>query len=1343
MIYFKILILFILSLLVFKPTASGNNFKFVNYQVNNGLSENTVQCIIQDDRGFLWFGTKDGLNRFDGSEFKIYKHEPGNTQSLGNNFIRSLFQDTDGRIWVGTDNQLYILNPITEVFEPFTLQTRDGQFINSAVTSIVSENKNKIWIGTMTQGAFCYNKTTGLLTQYTQGKSPQSIGSNLVWNIYRDNAGTIWIGTRSGLSAFNKETSTFVTYGSREEKSPFEDPEILSIFEDSDGELWLGTWSGGLVRFNRTTNEFTTWFNSNATKYITHIRAIFEYQKDELLVGSDDGLYLFNKKTLRFTRVDDPADPYSLSDQNVYSIYKDREEGIWVGTYFGGVGYISTNSKIIEHYYPKSHKNTLSGKAVSQFCEDEKGNLWIATEDGGLNYFNTKTRQFTSYLPKTDQNSISYHNIHALIIDGNNLWIGTFSRGLDVMNLETGTFKNYQYQENDSNTINDNCIFSLYKSKAGEIYIGTPFGLSRYNKSLDNFTRIPEINGFVYDMTEDHLGNFWIACYGEGVFKRKANSEKWINYLHDHKDSTSLCFNKISAVYQDEQHRLWFSSEGGGICKYNYETDNFRTIDQSSGLPNNVAYGVVDDIQGNIWVSTNKGISRINPTLGEVKNYTQEDGLQSNQFNYKSVFKASDGKFYFGGINGFNTFYPGQLKENQYIPPVWITEFSLLDTNNATASDSSLIPGPSKNKITLKHNQASFRINFVNLSFQARSKNQNAYILENLNQRWITTSRQNQATYINLPPGNYAFKVKGANNDGRWNQTGDSLSIEILPPLWKTNYAYAGYLFLSFGFIFLLVKNYLRITHAKQEKKIEEFKLRKEKETYLSKINFFTNIAHEIRTPISLIKAPLECIKTPGISPQETEENIQVIDKNADRLLNLVNQLLDFRKIEEDSYNPAFEPVTFNSLIPELCYRFKPAAMQKKIVITPVIPKEPFICNADREALTKIISNLMTNALKYARQKIEISLRQVDGCFEISVSDDGPGIDDKYRERIFDPFFQIEGTNKDDKKYGTGIGLAFSRQLAEKHNGRLFLDNSNLSGARFILRISTHLQRTSLEKEENKILTPPTIQPETTAPEITKRDHGSKQTLLIVEDNEDLCNFLERNLKVEYMVKTASNGKEAINFLERNSVDIIISDIVMPEVDGMELVRKTRENEQFSHIPIILLSARNNVESKIEGLDVGADSYIEKPFSFEYLKAQVNSLLRNRERLLEKFANSPFIPYGSIANNKKDEEFLNRLNKEIENNMTNPDYTIEQLTNTLSMSRSNLQRKIKGISGMTPNDYIRVFKLKKAARLIIEGKYRINEICYLAGFNNPSYFSKCFQKQFGKLPSEFMKEEQL
>lgn len=1318
--------------------ASAYNFSFRKHQVNQGLSGNTVHCILQDDRGFMWFGTQDGLNRFDGSNYKIFKNDPNDVHSLGNNFIRSLYQHTDNQIWVGTDQRIFIFDPETEYFQQFIEKTDKGIAITSAVTSIEADNEHSIWIGTMTQGAFSYNTITGKLTQYKSEDGSKSIPDNLVWRIYKDYSGTVWIGTRSGLSRFNKESKSFITYGSREEKSVLVDPEILSVFEDSDGDIWLGTWSGGLSRYNKTTDTFTSYFNEQDDVYISHIRAFFEYEKGKLLIGSDDGLYLFNKKTLQIQRIDDSRDQNSLSDQNIYAIYGDKEGGIWIGTYFGGVNYLSPNSSVIEHYYPNYKESSMSGKAVSQFLEDPKGNLWIATEDGGLNYFNTTTKEFTAYLPHEDKPSISYTNLHSLLLDQNKLWIGTFSRGLDVMDLRTGQFANYQYNLNDTNTIDDNCVFALYKTKDNDIFIGTPFGLSRYNRHLNNFERIPEVRGFVYDMAEDHLGQLWVACYGQGVFRYDLLGKEWSSYRHKNYKDNSLCFDKIVDIFQDEKQRLWFSSEGGGICKYNYETNDFTTIDVSDGLPNNVVYGALDDKYGHIWVSTNKGIAKIDPSSLKIKTFTSEDGLQSNQFNYRSSLKTSNGKFYFGGINGFNSFFPDRLRENEYAPPVLITHFKLLDADKRIKKDTLSHKAHNVGKhITLRYDQASFRIDFVSLSFMAQGKNEYSYLMENLNEKWIRAGNQTNVSYINLKPGDYVFRVKGSNNDGLWNDEGDFIQIKILPPLWRTDYAYLFYLVLTIILAYYLYKFYQRNLRRKQKQKLEDFKVEKEKEMYASKINFFTNIAHEIRTPVSLIKAPLDSILQSKEGSPESKENLAVIDKNTDRLLNLINQLLDFRKIEAETYLPNYEPTNISSLISDIIYRFKSTASKNNITLANFASQKGMAYNVDKEAITKIISNLMTNALKHAKKVISIKMAEPADAdyFEIIVADDGPGVPLKYRDSVFEPFFQVEEDDRTIQNKGTGIGLAFSRQLAEKHKGSLFLRENGQGGSEFVLQINTQLQNNEAHplEQEVKVRDQPVA-----GKEIDPSVPAGKPVLLIVEDNEDLCAFLERSLKLEYKVLTAANGQIALDLLQNHVVDIIISDVMMPGVDGLELVKKTKENEQYSHIPIVLLSARTNLETKVTGLDYGADSYIEKPFSLEYLRAQVNSLVKNRILLLEKFATSPFIPYGSIANNKKDEEFLNKLNGEIEINISDTAYSIEKLAAALSMSRSNLQRKIKGISGMSPNDYIRVFKLKKAARLIIEDEYRINEICYLVGFNSPSYFAKCFQKQFGKLPSEFM-----
>ena len=1124
-------------------------------------------------------------------------------------------------------------------------------------------------------------------------------------------------GNRNGLYKYNRELNDFFTYTFAEEKNY----DVLSIYEDLDNNIWVGTWNNGLLKLSHSTNQFQVFCPG-----INHIRSICEYQKSFLLLGSDDGLFLFNTETLRTSRIDNPKDPDSLSDHNVYAIYTDRERGIWVGTYFGGVNYFSYN--VIKHYRPNSTANSLSGKVITQFCEDKNKNIWIATADGGLNYFDRKYEKFTTYLPKTYKDGLSYDNIQSLLLDNELLWCGTFSAGIDVFNTRTHVFKHYRFDSSDA------CIFSLYKTpKEGSIYVGTNKGLKLYNREKDNFIQIKEVSAATYDIKVDHLGYLWVATKGRGAFRYNPNTKEWKNYRHNPNTTNSICFDRLISIYLDEKQRLWFCSEGGGICKYNYETDDFSTINFHQGLKSDVVYGILDDALGNIWISSNSGITKINPNTMKIERvYTKDDGLQSNQFNFKSSFKASDGSFFFGGINGFNVFNPNDLTgiSNKHIPPVVLTKFELLSEN-----------GPQEiilsKKIVLKHSQSSFNIHFACLSYKVPEKNNHAYMLKGLDSKWNNIGNQRNVSYINLPHGKYVFLLKGSNNDDLWNEEGASVEIVVLPPFWKSKKAIAIYIFFLLSIIYITVRLFIHKTHKKQQRKLEQFHKEKEREVYDSKINFFTNIAHEIRTPVSLIKAPLECIISSGEGSSDTKENLTVIEKNTNLLLELINQLLDFRKVEEQSYKLKFVRADINEILADICFRFRPAAESQRLNINLQLPEQKIYAFIDKEAITKVISNVLTNALKHAVGIIDIKLTEAEqstnGFFEIKVSDDGVGIDDEMKEKIFEPFFQIDNNNTNGRKTGTGIGLALATQLVKRHEGDIFVsNNADKKGSVFVIRIPKRLDCTDSTEEINEF-----EEQDVKIAENNQFD-SDKTVILVVEDNEELRAFLSKNLSKEHIVITASDGKKALQNLDEYPVDLIISDIVMPEMDGLEFAKIIKQNEQYSHIPIILLSAKTNIQTKVEGLEYGADSYIEKPFSIIYLKAQINSLIENRMKILKKFLHSPIIPYGTIAHTKKDELFLDKLNEIIEQNMSNEQFSIEKLAFSLSMSQSNLQRKIKGISGMVPVDYIRLIKLKKAVELMKSGKYRINEICYMVGFSSPSYFTKCFQKQFDMLPKDYM-----
>lgn len=1305
-----------------------SNFHFKKFQVGDGLSENAVYCIMQDSEGFMWFGTKDGLNRFDGTQFRVYQQEANKKTSLGNNFVRSIAQMDHENLVIGTDAGIYIMNRTDESFRRLTIKASDGSEITSAVNSLFVDKNGILWIGTMSQGVYCYDITKQILRRVPLVK--YDLGLNATWTILEDRSGTIWAGTRLGLMRYNTQLEKFEVIENLFSKDfDNSDNEVLSILEDNVGNLWLGTWSAGLRCYNKQSKEFTSYLNGTTShNYITHIRKIFQYTPNSLLIGSDDGLYLFNTQHRDAKRIDVQQFQYSLSDQNIYSISRDQEGGIWIGTYFGGINYLNTALLSIETFYPDV-AHGLSGKAVSQFLEDPSGNLWIATEDGGLNHFDVRSKKITQPI-KT-----SYHNTHALLFDDENLWIGTFSRGIDIYNTRTKKLVNHRYNARDSFTINDDCVFSLYKTKAGDIYIGTPVGLNRFDRYTNKFIRITEISEFIYDMKEDDHGNLWLASYGGGVIKRDAKSRKWTKYDHIKPSHDPIVKSKLTSIYIDSQRRIIFTSEGKGIFIYDEPTDDFKQLSEAEGLPNNVIYGVLDDPSGNLWLSCNKGLVCVDvdrPAYHRL--YNMENGLQSNQFNYKSSYKATDGKFYFGGINGFNSFYPEDLHttHNTIVPPVAITHINFLGAPDKQFEKEIQTRLNQKLPIEIQYNKSSFTISFVSLSYLSQSKNQYAYRLEGVDSDWNYVGNNKHVTYVNLAPGQYVFKVKASNNDGLWNEEGAEVKIEILPPFWLSLPAKVAYAVICFSLLWFGLIVYLRRDKKEQMRQLASFKAEQENLAFQSKIEFFTTIAHEIRTPLSLISAPLEEIVMSEEGSNQTRQNLLVIEKNCERLSVLINQLLDFRKMDSTEYIVNPEKINLKEFLLELHDRFKKTAQRKKIQfeVDLSVTADKYI-RSDSDALTKIVGNLLTNALKFTYTKIQLKLsNNEDGSFTIEVADDGMGIPDDEKELIFDPFYQIQTK---EENVGTGIGLSLVKHLAGVLNADVDVGDANGGGTVFRLTLRD-IPDTNKQQGDASARVVNGVEQDV----FPLNTDISESLVLVIDDNPDMTTFIKNCLSDDYVVDTAENGQEALTMLNLKNYNLIISDIMMPGIDGISLVKKIKIDINYSHIPVILLSAKVENSAKIEGLRSGADVFIEKPFSTLYLKAQISSLLKNRKAILDVFNSSPLAPYSSIVTNKRDEYFIDKLNEEIERHISDENFTVESLTDFLNISRSNLQRKLKSISGHSPGDYLRNYRLKKACQLLLESDSRINEVAFRVGFNSASYFTKVFYKTYNMLPKEFI-----
>ncbi len=1302
-----------------------SNFHFRKLQVEDGLSENTIYCILQDKQGFMWFGTKDGLNRYDGNSFKNYHYQPDNKQSLGNNFVRSIAEKSPNHLYIGTDDGLYIMDKITASFQKIELSNSHTKTINSAINALHIDRQGNLWIATMSQGIWKYNPTTNKIVQLQLRGA--TLGHNATWTILQDRSGIIWAATRLGLLRFNEQQAHFEIVRPLFSEIGDSQFEILSMWEDPKGDLWLGTWSQGLLRYNKQSNEFNRFLHNTTLPYVTHIRALREFRENQLLVGSDDGLFLFHTETGASERLDIPYYKHGLSDQNVYSIARDRENAIWIGTYFGGINYLNTALLSVETFFPDILPGFLSGKAVSQFCEDLKGNLWIATEDGGINYYDKKKKQISQPI------KASYHNTHALLLNGDDLWIGTFSRGLDCYNLKTGQSQNFRHDANNPETINDDCIFSLYKTKNGDLFVGTPAGLCRYDQYKKKFVRIPEVTQFIYDIKEDEDGNIWLASYQSGPIKFDQHKQAWIHYSII-RPNDPISSSKLTSIYIDSQHRLLFSSEGKGIFIYDKIKDNFRNIGQAQGLPNNVIYGILDDALGNLWLSSNKGIICFHPDSPKNhKLYTTENGFSTNQFNFKASFKAKDGRFYFGGINGFTSFYPNEIStiKNQTVPNVFITQIQLLNNRNPELEKNIQVRLNKHEKIVLTHQFSSFNISFVSLSFASPAKNQYAYKLEGTDDEWTLAGNTKSVSYVNLSPGTYIFHVKASNNDGLWNEKGTAVQIEILPPLWLSIPAKVTYALLLIALCYVCLWYYIKASKRKQAQHLLAFQSEQEQKSFRSKIDFFTNIAHEIRTPLSLITAPLEEIILQENGDQETMQNLLIIEKNCERLTVLINQLLDFRKIDENGQPLSPETINLGNLLEDLYDRFRKSVLRNRIRLDLFIPQnQDLTIETDLDATMKIVSNLLTNATKFAYSYIMISLeKNLDNSFTITVSDDGPGIPDDFKKLVFDPFYQLN-SNKD--RSGTGIGLSLVKHLTNRLGAAIKIEDLLPRGTKFIFTIRNI--RPTPEDTSLIIKEPPTV--------LENQEYNST-SILVVDDNPDITAFISHSLASSYHIDIADSASQALAMLDNCVYNLVISDIMMPEIDGITFVRRLKNDINYSHIPVILLSAKIQNATKVEGLLSGADVFIEKPFSMTILKAQITSLLQNRKYLVENFHSSPLSSYSSLATNAHDDAFLTQLNTEIEKHLSDEQFNVESLVDIFKISRSNFQRKLKAISGTSPGDYVRNYRLKRACMLLIESDYRINEVAFLVGFSSASYFTKAFIKAFNLTPKEFIQQSRL
>lgn len=1343
----KLLLLIVVQILCMHTfVVNAQRIFSTSYTMDDGLAANRVYSILQDSCGFMWFGTDDGLSRFDGIKFKNY-YLSEYINATTSNSVKKIFIDRRGKMWIGLDSGIVIYDSQTDTFRPFNAKTETGETIQTYVVDMIEDNDGEVWIATNGKGLYRFSPNDEIRLRVYRNIPGESncISQNILMTLQQDSKQNIWIGTYSeGLCCFDKHKNTFVTYKRSNLPDSLSDNSIQKILEDSHGNLWIGTFQNGLDLFNPATRTFTNYQDKSPNNLLYHIHDIKEYRPGELFISSDNGIGIFKADKGEIIQSDNPNLKIRTgANKFIYSIYIDKEESLWLGSYFDGIKFYSAFQNNFKYYSCSLSATAQAGKVVNVIKEGKDDQYWIGTDDNGIFRFNAKTQEIT---PFRDAASIgtTYYCIHDLLVDGDKLYAATYGRGMEVFDLKTGKVESYLYNPEDSTSISSSRVFILYKASNGYIYVGTSNGICCYNPQQKKFTRMGSFAGRISAIIEDYHGRIWIGTSISGLYSYNIKTGKTTAYQRSD-NPNSITKNVITTLAIDNRKRLWVGTYGQGLCRYNEDSDNFTRYDHLE-LPNKIITSIIP--KGDLlWISTNKGLAVYNPDTEYLKTYSKSNGLYNEQFTPRSGVESSDGKLFLGSTGGFCYFFPQDLRENTYNPPVVLTNMTIFGKEvQANIPDSPIQRSIGyTDEIILEYNQSMIGFDFAALSYIAPKENNYQYMLEGLDSGWqFTKGNNNHLSYANLPAGEYVLRIKGTNSDKIWSSNEIQLKIKVLPPFLQSQLAYIIYAIMLLIILLLTVWYYIKRTEKRQKARMKRLNDEKEKELYNAKIDFFTNIAHEIRTPLSLIIGPLEYLmKTTSIN-NVYGEYLSIIEQNYKRLYALVTQLLDFRKVDSGAYKLSYDSYRVKNTIAKVTCIFELSTRQKKISIDTSSISEKLTMITDEEAFTKIISNLLSNALKYAKSRISVTAMENDSEIIITVTDDGIGITDQEKTKIFDAFYQVKN-NSELNKLGIGIGLHMTRSLIQLMNGKI--EAKDREDGKSGVAISVHFPKQAaisaappMKRVEDTIIAE--ISTEEGEPESILPDEPIKKqyAVMVVDDNPEILDFLSKILSEEYFVISASSGEEALLILEKNNIDLIISDVMMEEMDGFELCGKIKTDINISHVPVILLTAKTDTESKIKGLESGADAYIEKPFSPFHLKAQLRNLLKKREKQQKTYASTPLSDLHSAVHNKLDEEFMKKCTDIILNNIEDSEFSVSTLAQELGMSRTSVFTKIKGIIGMTPNDFIKITRLKKACRMMIEGEYRVTEIGFLVGFSSSSYFAKCFQKQFGMLPTEFLKK---
>jgi len=1368
MLYRRSIIILICFFLSITGFAQQPQIQFSGIDLSNGLSHNQVNAIFKDAKGFIWFGTLSGLNRFDGYQFKVFKHDPRDTSSISDDNIINIFELPDHKLYLETRSGPNVYDPEKQLFIRNVKGYLTGLGVSAgAVTDILKDNEGNFWFNAGAEGIFKYDVSRSVAAHLkTGGGNTISLANTAVSALQKDDRGNVWVIHRDKtielLDKLTGKVKQRIVSLQVKQPAEFQD---FKLFVDREGDFWIYTLNNqrGIDYYAPATGKRHFIDKGPGALNNNFINGVLQDAKGRIWIGTDHGgVNLLNKKDFSVRYLTHKEDDLkSLSQNSILCLYKDPSEIIWVGTFKKGISFY--HEKILKfplYRHQAANPNGLTYDDVNRFAEDELGNIWIGTNGGGLFYFNRKTGQFKQYVHQaSNPNSLSNDIIVSLYIDRDKkLWVGTYFGGLNC--FDGKTFKVYKHNSTDPKSLNDDRIWDIKEDSKGNLWIATlGGGLDRFDRKTGEF--IHHIAGgknsissnFISCVLEDKDGNIWIGT-SQGVDKLE-KSGQFVHYKNQAGNPHSLINDVVYDILQDSYGFMWVATRDG-LSRLNTRTNTFLNFDTKNGLSEKATLKIVEDNNKNLWVSTANGLFEIlvkkskSDFTYSFRKYDEHDGLQGNAFNANAGYRTRSGELIFGGANGFTLFQPDNIRNDNSKPGIVLTDLQISNRsvgigerlNGRVLLKKSVLYTDS---LELGYDQNGFTIEFAALNFFNPQKIKYRYKLEGFDQRWQELQGDGRlATYTNIDPGKYIFKVVSTDASGNWVDNESKLSITIYPPFWRTTIAYICYAFLFCGTLF-----YIRnrgIQRIRKEFLVEQERQQSKRmhDLDLLKIKFLTNVSHEFRTPLSLIITPLEkLIRQAG---EAEKPQLQLIQRNGRRLLNLVNQLLDFRRMEvhELKLHPKAGDIIL--FVQELSFSFSDVADRKNISLHFNTDRKSLVTFFDHDKIERILFNLLSNAFKFTPHggKVTVSLevvydQQQEARLILKVSDTGIGIGPENQERIFERFFQNDIPDSIVNQ-GSGIGLSITKEFVKLHGGTIQVASTLNIGSEFI--VSLPLRDIVLEEQPapagsiDQLITDGSARASLSAE--TKFVWKSKKPVLIlVEDNEDFRFYLKDNLREHYQIAEAANGKEGWQKILSVHPDLVVSDVTMPEMNGIDLCKKIKSDKRTAHLPVILLTALTREEEQLMGLETGASDYVTKPFNFEILLSKIRNLLQQQALSKKTYQKQVDFKPSDSEIESVDDKFMRQLSVHIEAHLSDPSYTVDQLSADMNMSRVGLYKKILPLTGKSPIEYIRSYRLLKSKPLLLKSQLTIAEVAYEVGFSNPKHFSKYFKQEFNMLPSAY------